>query len=120
MTKNEVIDQLESLLDHCKTMRESGEIWARGCEALRIALAALRGPTREQVEKWRSKWIYSRTTTINHLAVVQCSNPKCGHEAFAYMQYGNFCPYCGAPMTDEAVEIVIKRLEALNEIPTAT
>lgn len=50
MTIHEAIDQLKSLLDHCKTMRESGEIWARDCEALRIALADLRGPTREQVE----------------------------------------------------------------------
>lgn len=47
MTKNEVIDQLESLLDHCKTMRESGEIWARDCEALRIAIATLRGRLKE-------------------------------------------------------------------------
>lgn len=49
MTIHEAIDQLKSLLGHCKTMRESGEIWARDCEALRIAIAALRGPTREQV-----------------------------------------------------------------------
>lgn len=47
MTKNEVIDQLESLLGHCKTMRESGEIWARDCEALRIAIAALRSRLKE-------------------------------------------------------------------------
>ena len=41
MTKNEAIDQLESLLAHCKTMRESGEIWARDCEALDVALKEL-------------------------------------------------------------------------------
>lgn len=23
----------------------------------------------------------------------------------------NFCPHCGAPMTDEAVEIIMERLE---------
>ena len=45
MTIHEAIDQLKSLLDHCKTMRESGEIWARDCEALGIAIAALRGQT---------------------------------------------------------------------------
>ena len=58
MTIHEAIEQLKSLLDHCKTMREtmgetmdeSGEIWARDCEALDVAIAALRGPTREQVE----------------------------------------------------------------------
>lgn len=26
-----------------------------------------------------------------------------------------FCPICGAPMTDEAVEMVMERLEALND-----
>ena len=26
-----------------------------------------------------------------------------------------FCPSCGAPMTDEAVEMVMERLEALND-----
>ena len=28
----------------------------------------------------------------------------------------NFCPLCGAPMTDEAVQIVMKRLEALKDV----
>ena len=55
MTRREVIDQLESLLAHCKTMLESGEIWAQDCEALGIVLAALRGPTRERVEKLRGE-----------------------------------------------------------------
>ena len=27
--------------------------------------------------------------------------------------YVNFCPMCGRPLTDEAVDIVMKRLEAL-------
>ena len=26
-----------------------------------------------------------------------------------------FCPWCGSPLTDEAVEITMRRLEALNE-----
>lgn len=45
MTRREAIDQLEILLDHCKTMHESGEIWDRDCEALGMAIAALRGQT---------------------------------------------------------------------------
>lgn len=27
-----------------------------------------------------------------------------------------FCPICGAPMTDEAVEMVMERLETLNDL----
>ena len=79
------------------------------------ALPALRPVSREQVEKvWRGEWNYSHTTEIDHFAVVKCS--KCGHEAFAialYVKDGNFCPACGAAMTDEAVKMVMERLEAL-------
>lgn len=70
-------------------------------------IAALRGPTREQVEKaWRGEW----TGNFN----AHCS--LC--DTFSTMAYigqgGNFCPNCGSPMTDEAVEILLKRLEALK------
>ena len=41
MTIHEVIDQLKSLLAHCKTMRESGEVWVRDCEALDVAIKEL-------------------------------------------------------------------------------
>ena len=86
-------------------------------EAVKVALSALRPVSREQVEKvWRCEWNYSHTTETDHFAVVKCS--KCGHEAFAialYVKDENFCPHCGAPMTDEAVEMVVKRMEVLND-----
>ena len=78
-------------------------------------LTALRPVSREQVEKMRGEWNYSHTTEIDHFTVVKCS--KCGHEAFAmaiHVKDGNFCPHCGAPMTDEAVEMVMERLEELK------
>lgn len=112
MTKNEVIDQLKSLLDHCKTMRESGEIWARDCGALRIAIAALRGPTREQVRM--GMWIRELTPQkLSGRTISHCS--KCWHRVFWPNEHTNFCPDCGMPMTDEAVEITLQRLEALHE-----
>ena len=80
-------------------------------------LTALRPVSKEQVEKvWRGEWNYSQTTETDHFAVVKCS--KCGHEAFAialYVKDENFCPHCGAPMTDEAVQMVMERLEALKD-----
>ena len=86
-------------------------------EALDLALSALRPVSREQVEKvWRGEWNYSHKTKIDGFDVVQCS--KCGQEALTlalYVKNGNFCPYCGAPMTDEAVDILLKRLEALKD-----
>ena len=84
-------------------------------EALDLAIAALRPFSREQVEKvWRGEWKYSHTSAIDHFAVVKCS--KCGHEAYAMALHvieGNFCPACGATMTDEAVQMVMERMEAL-------
>ena len=120
MTIHEAIEQLKSLLDHCKTMRESGEIWARDCEALRIAIAALRGPTREQVEKvWGGEWIGSADGYADGELVYdiwECS--ECGYvidEEDDPDMLPQFCPKCYAAMTDEAVEIIMQRLEALYE-----
>ena len=41
----------------------------------------------------------------------------CGEYLTASDEYpciGHFCPNCGAPMTDKAVEMVMERLEALH------
>ena len=85
-------------------------------EVFLLALSALRPVSREQVEKvWRGEWNYSHKTKIDGFDVVQCS--KCGQEALTlalYVKNGSFCPYCGAPMTDEAVEMVMERMEALH------
>ena len=85
-------------------------------EVFLLALSALRPVSREHVEKvWRGEWNYSHKTKIDGFDVVQCS--KCGQEALTlalYVKNGNFCPYCGAPMTDEAVDMVMERMEALH------
>lgn len=119
MTKDEAIDQLESLLGHCKTMRESGEIWARDCEALRIALTALRPITREQVEGMRGEWIDDgEKVPVDENGCprdwAKCS--VCGEYLTASEEYdctGHFCPACGSPMTDKAVKMVMERWEAM-------
>ena len=70
-------------------------------------LSALRPVTREQVEKvWRGEWIHAYPGTSS------CKCTKCG----AVQEYeSTFCCHCGAPMTDEAVEIVRERMEALKD-----
>lgn len=118
MTREEAIQNREDCL---KYLEGIGRKASPECvEAVRWsvkALKALRPVSREQVEKvWRGEWNYSHTTETDHFAVVKCS--KCGHEAFAialYVKDENFCPHCGAPMTDEAVEMVMERMEALND-----
>jgi len=83
-------------------------------EALNIALAALRGPTREQVEKvWRSEWAYPAC----EWNLPKCPKCGCNSKDATYGHKNNFCPRCGRPMTDEAVEITLRRLEALYGKP---
>lgn len=80
--------------------------------ALNLALSALRPVSREEVEKVRrGEWEPGNPIC-----------PICGKDKFDGLDADiwadwmpNFCPHCGAPMTDEAVDMVMERLEALNE-----
>lgn len=87
-------------------------------EALNIALAALRSPTREQVEKLRGEWEGTADGYADGALIWDewaCS--ECGYAINEddVDRLPNFCPNCGAPMTDEAVEITLRRLEALKD-----
>ena len=102
MTREEAIKVLNNFpID----FRNSGGFEAM--EALKIAILALRPVSREQVEKvWRGEWIDAYPGTSS------CKCTKCG----AVQGYENtFCCHCGAPMTDEAVQMVMDRLEALKD-----
>lgn len=95
MTREEAIAILQDKHDECKAFYDLAahpEDAYHGTkeymEALQMALAALRGPTREQVEKSWAGCEYCEKHKIN---------------------------LCGRPLTDEAVDILLKRLEALHE-----
>ena len=70
---------------------------------------ALRPVSREQVEKmWRGEWKpIERLWKYSHQW--QCS--RCGQPTLTDQK--QFCDFCGAPMTDEAVEMVMERLEEI-------
>ena len=82
-------------------------------EACRVAVAALRPVSREQVKKvWRGEWLHDPETGYEH-----CD--KCSH-TISLDDYLNrkpplFCEMCGDAQTDEAVEMVMERLEALKD-----
>ena len=112
MTREEAITQLEILLEYCESMMTSEyPVWRRDCEALQMLIAALRPVSREQVEKvWRGEWKHYLPPL--GAGDIQCRCTKCGRTPDVETP---FCAWCGAPMTDEAVDMVMERLEALHE-----
>ena len=137
MTREEAIVQIEGLKKYCEHMADSDEsgayVFDLDVQALDLALSVLRPvsreqeleaenkelkerivnwrkymtPTREQVEKvWRGEWIPVEDNAFYN----RCS--KCGKIAIGKH---SFCRNCGAPMTDEAVQMVMERLEALKD-----
>ena len=115
MTREEAIVYFESLQKRFEEMRETetsywGKVHAETTiEATRVALSALRPVSRERVEKvWRGEWIHDINNRYG------CS--KCmARETMSHKNLKPYCPNCGAAMTDEAVQMVMERLEALYE-----
>ena len=121
MTREEAITQLDLLLEYCESMMTSEyPVWRRDCEALQMLIAALRPISREQVEKvWRGEWMGSADGYADGELVYdtwECSH--CGYvidEEDGPDMLPQFCPKCYAAMTDEAVEMVMERLNKLEE-----
>ena len=93
-------------------------------EALDLAIAALRPVSREQVEKvWRGEWEWYDEEVGAPLEGIErdwgwrCSKCKVvlpdDFDDPDNPPAMSFCQRCGAPMTDEAVQMVMDRLEAL-------
>ena len=113
MTREEAIALLNEQYETCKRIydcsadqRKSYPNVPQFMEALGMALTALRLVTREQVEKMRGKWIDARYSSKD---VPKCQCSICGKKYVGLET--DFCQYCGAPMTYEAVDILWKRLE---------
>lgn len=126
MTLEEAIDILAESKRQNEVMRDNpSTFWAshqmaggvknaeRRIAALDMALTALRPVSREQVEKvWRGEWLHDPETGYEH-----CD--KCSH-TISLDDYLNrkpplFCEMCGDAKTDEAVEMVMERLEELKD-----
>lgn len=110
MTREEAIDVVESFRNVVARM-ENTEYTV---EALDMALTALRPVSREQVERMRGEWMFPIFVGQTDANDPRCQCSECGSIETPLARY-RFCPACGAPMTDEAVEMVMRRLEALHE-----
>ena len=139
MTREETISILEESKRQNEIMRDNpSTFWVshqmadgvknaeRRIAALDMALSALRPVSREQIEKvWRGEWEWYDEEVGSPLEGIErewgwrCS--KC--KTVLPDEFDNpddspamrFCQWCGAPMTDEAVEMVVRRLEELHE-----
>ena len=145
MTREEAIELLEERKKFNRTMQRGWEqsegVTASGktvntasfakqhkdeADALDLALSALRPVSREQVENvWRGEWEWYDEEIGSPLEGIErewgwrCS--KC--KAVLPDDFDDpdnppamrFCQWCGAPMTDEAVQMVMERLEALRD-----
>ena len=110
MTREEAIECLKTIQRWTPDWddREDGlSYW----DAIDMALSALRPVSREQVEKvWRGVWKHYLPPL--GAGNIQCRCTKCGRTPDVETP---FCAWCGAPMTDEAVEMVMERMEELKD-----
>lgn len=98
MTREEAIKSLQNIIEYW-TYKPT-EV-----EAAKMAIDALRLVSREQVEKMgKGEWEDMREA-YNDVPKRRCSRCK---RVFIGLDKP-FCEACGAPMTDEAVEMVMER-----------
>lgn len=145
MTRDEAITILQEKYDCCKSFydlaahpEEDYPEMTKYLQALQIALSALRPITREQVEMvWKPcKVCNEKTTLYQHTNTTKLFMNTFGKattlvtECNACPPYADccmkgisansafrisYCPECGRPLTDEAVDMVMERLEALRD-----
>ena len=104
MTREEAI----KFAEHAVDMTDIPEVK----EFYRLAASTLRPVSRERVEKvrsWRGEWVHKRSPYDYKIFVCK----KCEKQISIQGEPLIFCPACGAAQTDEAVEMVMRRLEAL-------
>lgn len=103
MTREEIIEAYESAVFSSGLSAAAGnEEAVRDYELLKAGLDALHAPTREQVEKMRGEWV-----NTNKEVGRMCKCSKCGYPVSYFGEL--FCPNCGAPMTDKAVDIMLEK-----------
>ena len=134
MTREEAIALFEKQLTAAQVVLDSGFgsnpgennfLYRRRKEMAEIALSALRPVSRERVGKvWRGEWEWYDEEVGSPLEGIErewgwrCSKCKVvlpdDFDDPDNPPAMRFCQWCGAPMTDEAVEILIERMEELK------
>ena len=113
MTREEAI----TLLKYRRNIISSVDAdWnANEIEAINFALSALRPVSREQVEKvWRGEWRLFDDCANEGLYCSQCGKKVYRVEYANVKMATRFCPNCMSAMTDEAVDMVMERMEKIK------
>ena len=105
--------QLIELVDGLEEVYHSNPPIVEALEEIKEILkdTSICGFAREQVEALRGEWIKRDGYT-------ECSKCEYWYPSGEVEEEDDrtpFCPRCGSPMTDEAVDVVMKRLEELYE-----
>ena len=104
------IKHLESAPTHHYGKRQR----ERAIELEKVKIKALRPVSRERVERMRGEWMFPIFGDQQDANDPRCQCSKCGSIETPLARH-RFCPACGAPMTDDAVDMVMKRWEALKD-----
>ena len=118
MTREEAITILQEKYDYCKSFydlaahpEEDYPEMAKYLQALQIALSALRPVSRDRIEKvWSGCHECSGCKLCIWNETKKCNDCK---NRNSFRPLSDFCPRCGKPLTDAAVDMVMERLEAL-------
>lgn len=106
MTREEAIKSLQNIVEYW-TYKPT-EV-----EAAKMAIDALRPVSREQVEKAWPGCDFCKVELDDYPYIVAHSDYSSSDTCYE----PSFCPICGKPLTDEAVDMVMERMEKLkNEI----
>ena len=114
MTLEEIIHEYEAAVAAHAAAAAAGIKGAeKSYELFKAGLDALRPVSRERVEKvWRGEWNNINPAVLKPGVSWVCRCAKCGcPQDYKH----NFCPNCGAAQTDEAVDMMMERLEALKD-----
>ena len=112
MTREEAGKILQKLATHSLCVEDSSNDKIK--ISSRMGAQALRPASREQVERMRGEWMFPIFGDQQDANDPRCQCSECGSIETPLARH-RFCPSCGAPMTDEAVQMVMERLEALND-----
>ena len=114
MTREEARIELQAMKDTFEEYEPGG---SRCQMALNVALTALRPVSREQVEKVWPGCPYCKEDGEGYVKKFGAYSIQSGELTTGHCkpQKIKFCPHCSRPLTDEAVEMVMERLEALKD-----